>query len=127
MALPASFANVAARYKNVSVGTANPAHIIAMLFNGAIRFATEAAAALERQDKAVAGERIRRCEAIVSHLAATLDRRHAPELCDNLLSLYVFCSRRLLEGNMAQDPAIVREVVTTLTPLRDAWATLASR
>src|SRR5579871_1191158 len=116
--------NVALKYKNVQVSTVSPAELVAMLFDGAMRFAREAREALAKGDRARAGDRIGRCHGIVSHLAATLDPRHAPEMCDNLLALYGFCMRRLLEANLAQSPEMLGEVERTLQPLRDAFAKL---
>ena len=117
--------NVAAKYRNVQISTGNPAALVAMLFDGALRFAAEAKDALAKRDPARAGDRIGRCHAVVSHLASTLDKRHAPEMCDNLEAVYGFCMRRLVEANLAQSADMVAEVVRALTPLRDAWATLA--
>jgi flagellar protein FliS len=117
----------AARYQKVQVGTGDPAQIVSLLFDGALRFAAEASSALREGDRARAGDRIGRAHAIVSHLAATLDRRHAPDLADNLLGIYGFCMRRLLEANLQQDAALLDEVMVALRPLREAWAQVSGR
>src|SRR5262249_33572886 len=115
----------ASRYRGTQVTTSGPVQLVAMLFDGALRFVHEAGAAMGERDRARAGERIARALAIVDGLAATLDVDQAPELADNLLALYGYCSRRLLEANIAQDPAVLAEVAAVLSPLREAWVTLA--
>ena len=97
-----------------------------MLYDGALRFVGEADEALGRDDRARAGDRIGRALAIVDELAATLDPAHAPELAENLLGLYGFCKRRLLEANLGRDRKALADVVASLTPLREAWATVAA-
>ena len=115
-------ASAAARYRGVQVKTCSPLQLLVMLFDGAIRFIGEAEAAMAAKDRARAGERIGKAHAIITELAATLDREHAPELCDNLLAIYGFCTGYLLEANFHQDPKRLSEVVAALTPLREGFA-----
>lgn len=114
--------SAAARYRGVQVQTCSPQKLLVMLFDGALRFASEADAAMVASDRARAGDRIGRAHAIVAELAFTLDREQAPELCDNLLGIYAFCMGHLLEANLHQDPKRLAEVVAALTPLRDAFS-----
>lgn len=122
-----STTTAAARYQKNSVKLASPVQIVSMLFDGAIRFANEASQAIEKKDRAHAGDRLNRSHAILEELASTLDHSHFPELCDNLLGIYGFCMKELLRANVEQDPAVLAGVVKVLTPLRDAWAELAKR
>ncbi|HZU81969.1 MAG TPA: flagellar export chaperone FliS [Polyangiaceae bacterium] len=110
-----------ARYGAVKVTTANPGQILVMLYDGLLRFLREAQAAMAAKDRGKAGERISRAHAIIAYLLGTLDPSHAPALCKNLQSLYVFCMQRLLSANLEQDVAKLADVVRVLTPLRDAW------
>ncbi len=107
--------------------TASPVELVVMLYDGAFRFVNEADEAFAKDDRARAGDRIGRALAIVDELCATLDGSHAPELADNLLALYGFCKRRLFEANMKRDRQALKDVVTALSPLRDAWAMVAGR
>lgn len=122
-----SAAAVAARYKGVQMTTASPIQLVVLLYDGIIRFTNEADEAFTKGDRARAGERIGRSLAILDELTATLDPEHAPELADNLTALYGFCKRRLFSANLEQNRSYLRDVVTTLTPLREAWAMLAAR
>ena len=113
---------VAARYKGVQVTTCSPVQLLVMLFDGVIRFATEAQHAMALKDRARVGDRIGRAHDIITELAATLDPTHAPELADNLLAVYGFCVRRLIEANIEQNPAKLVDVVNAVTPLREGFA-----
>jgi flagellar protein FliS len=114
-----------ARYGNVKVTTASPAEHIVMLFDASFRFLREAVLASKAQDRARMGERIGRANAIFSALLAGLDRAISPKLCDQLEPLYGFCMNHILQANLKNEPAKLEEVITVLTPLRNAWASAA--
>src|SRR3954467_10603784 len=92
----------AARYKATQVVSCTPGDLLLLLMDGAIRFAAEADQAMERGDRARAGDRIGRCHAIVAELSAGLDPTDTTGLCADLTALYAFCIARLLEANLAQ-------------------------
>jgi flagellar protein FliS len=92
-----------------------------MLFDGLFKFLDEAAEAVRRDDRARTGDRISRAHAILGELAATLNRSHAPELCENLESVYFFCMNRLVEANLYRDVDRILEVRRVLEPLRDGF------
>jgi len=122
-----SAAAVAARYKGVQMTTASPIQLVVMLYDGLLRFTNEADDALGKNDRARAGDRIGRGLAILDELTATLDGSHAPELCENLTALYGFCKRRLFSANLESNREHLKDVVATLTPLREAWGQLAAQ
>lgn len=115
----------ASRYRGVQVATASPAQIVAMLYGGIVRFTSEADDAMGKNDRARAGERIGKAMAIVDELASTLDGSQAPELANNLMSLYDFCKRRMLEANLNQDRKALADVIAAVMPLKEAFSELA--
>jgi flagellar protein FliS len=119
--------NIAARYKNVQVQTCSPAQLVLLLLEGVIRFAAEADQAMQRGDRARAGERTGRCHAILEELAGGLDMTDDTGLCENLMGVYVFCMGRLIEANLKQDREILAEVPKVLRPIRDGWAELLGK
>jgi flagellar protein FliS len=110
-----------AKYGAVKVTTANPGQILVMLYDGLLRFLREASDAMTARQRGRCGERISRSMAIVRQLLSDLDPTYAPELCQNLRALYLFCIQHLLSANIEQNPAKVEDVIRVLTPLRDAW------
>ena len=115
----------ASKYRGVQLQTSSPAQLVVMLYDGILRFVTEAHVALEAGDRARMGDRIGRAIAIVDELTATLDHKFAPELADNLTALYGFSKRRLYEANIKLDPQALADVKTAIVPLRDAFAEIS--
>jgi flagellar protein FliS len=109
------------RYKSVQVKTSSPGELLVMLFDGLFRFMDEALVAMRADDRARAGDRISRAHAILSELAATLNKSAAPELCENLEALYFFCMTRLVEANLYRDQDRIEECKRILEPVRDGF------
>lgn len=120
-------ANVAAKYKSVQIQTCSPAQLVLLLLEGVIRFAAEADQAMAQGNRARAGERTGRCHAILEELATGLDMTDTTGLCENLMGVYGFCMRRLVEANLKQDREILAEVPKVIRPIRDGWAELLGK
>jgi flagellar secretion chaperone FliS len=110
-----------AAYQQQSIMTAPPERLVVMLYDGAIRFFFQAAAALREDARATAFDRLDRGEAIVDHLLATLDMS-AGEIAERLQGIYVFCKRLLLEARLERDAEKADLVRGYLSDLREAWA-----
>jgi flagellar protein FliS len=119
--------SAAARYKAVQVQTCSPAQLVLLLLEGVIRFSAEADQAMVKGDRARVGERTGRCHAILEELAAGLDMSDTTGLCENLMGVYGFCMRRLIEANLKQDRDLLAEVPKVLRPIRDGWAQLLGK
>lgn len=111
----------AQRYKTVQVQTCSPGDLLVLLYQGLHRFLTEAATAMRAGERGRAGERIDKAYGILCELLTGLRREEAPELCDRLQGLYVFCMGHLVEANIQQDAAKIDEVAKILTPVREAF------
>lgn len=109
------------RYKSVQVKTSSPGDLLMLLFDGCFRFLNESVVAMERGDRAKAGERLDRAHAILGELTSTLRHEVWPELCENLEGVYLFSMGHLVKANLEQDANMVRDVVTILEPVRDGF------
>jgi flagellar protein FliS len=112
-------------YTEAAVMTAPPERLVVMLYDGALRFLAQAAAAMRAGDRERARERSGRAEAIVDELNVSLDLEHG-EVPERLRDLYLFCKRHLIEAGIRQDPAAIEAVSRLLGELRDAWETVAA-
>lgn len=112
------------RYKNVQVKTSSPGEVLVMLYDGVFRFLGEAKASMLAGDRTRAAERISRSHAILQQLLFGLNHEVAPELCQNLQNLYLFCMRQIVEANIQQKPESIDNALTVLQPLREAWVTV---
>ncbi|MET0687290.1 MAG: flagellar export chaperone FliS [Solirubrobacteraceae bacterium] len=114
-----------AAYKQQSIRTAPPERLVVMLYDGAIRFFFQAAAALREGARTTALERLQRGEAIVDHLLGTLDMERGGQIAQDLEGIYVFCKRLLMEARTEDDADKVDLVRNYLAELRESWAQIA--
>jgi flagellar secretion chaperone FliS len=113
-------------YREQSVLTATPGQLVVMLYDGCLRFLTQAAYAMRDDDKLQADRRLVRAEAIIDELLATLDLEQGGVVASRLQGIYVFCCRQLLEARSSSDAALIDQVAELIGELRDAWAQIAS-
>jgi len=107
-------------YRESAVLTASRERLVVMLYDGACRFLEQGALAMREGDIGATHVKLRRGEAIISHLQHTLDMEQG-EVASNLLTIYLFCRRHLNRARIERDPLKVDEVVGLLRQLRDGW------
>jgi flagellar protein FliS len=108
-------------YLQTKVMTASPAELRLMLFEGAIRFATQARDGLASKDYDAAYTGITRCQNILVELINGLKPEHDPQLCNRLSGLYTFLYTRLMQASNQREPALIDEVLKLLNYERDTW------
>ncbi|MCY9665096.1 flagellar export chaperone FliS [Paenibacillus alginolyticus] len=109
----------ARNYKQNQVETAPSEELTLMLYNGAITFVKRAKQAIEKKDFNFAHQHNIRVQDIVDELIITLDRKYP--ISEQLLSLYDYMKRRLIEANISKDTAILDEVESFFVEFRDTW------
>ena len=110
-------------YRTTQVTASSPVGQVALLVDGAIRFATIHLAALERHDLEAAHGASIRSQTIVSALQEVLDMSAGP-IATQLDSLYTFILGRLAAGNIAKAPDPTVEAIGLLRELSEAWRTI---
>lgn len=118
-----------AAYRGNAVGTATPAQLLVMLMDRLVLDAERGLRALMAQDNAEANTQLQHAQAIVSHLQSSLDTEGWTG-GHELMALYGYVQRRLLQANVRKDQRAGREVVALTRHLRDTWtraAELAAR
>lgn len=108
-----------AKYQQTSVQTASPGQLIIMLYDGAIRFLKQGIAGIEERDITKANNALIRAQNIINELTASLNM-DIP-ISRNLLEIYDYMVRRLIEANMKKDVKPAQEVLSHLQELRSAW------
>ncbi|MBO9386677.1 MAG: flagellar export chaperone FliS [Thermomicrobium sp.] len=119
-------ANPYQRYRQVTVETASVAELMVLLYRRAIQVLGEAEEAIHSRDVPRAHARLVFAQEIVAELMASLNLE-AGELAQQLLAIYDYLQRRLVEANVRKDPAIVAEVRAFLSSLLEAWEEVAAR
>jgi flagellar protein FliS len=70
---------------------------------------------------------MRKAEAIIDELRATLDHEKGGEIAGNLSAIYGFSRSHLMKAWSEQDADKIDEVSRLIGELRDAWAQIAAR
>jgi flagellar secretion chaperone FliS len=112
-------------YRQSAVLTASPEQLVVMLYDGARRFLGQATVAMRAGDVETSHVKLRRAEAIISHLLETLDLDQG-EIAGRLQSIYLFCNRHLNDARMQRDPQKIEQVNSLLGELRSAWSAAAN-
>jgi flagellar protein FliS len=109
------------------VAAADPHKLILLLFDGALLAIAKADAALVNRAVVDKAQAIARATDIIgSGLRASLDFSHGDDLAPRLAALYDYMVRRLIDANIKNDAAALREVHGLLAELRSAWEEIAS-
>lgn len=114
-------ANPYQQYQEAQLETASQGKLLLMLYDGAIRFLTQAHAAMAESRWQEAHNFLLKAEDIVTELMASL-KLDAGDVAVNLFRLYEYFNWRLIQANVKRDAGMVLEVQTRLRELREAWA-----
>lgn len=106
-------------YKQNSVTTASPGELTLMLYNGCLKFLSKAKKAIEEHDIQEKNMNIQKAQAIITELMSTLNM--SIDISKQMLPLYEYMNRRLVEANIKNDIMIVVEVEGLVTEFRDTW------
>lgn len=114
-------------YKDTEISTANQGKLIIMLYEGALRFLKIANDNMSHKTYDVVNTNIIKAQDIVTELMLSLNMETGGEIAQNLFSIYAYLKKRLIEGNISKDPAILNEVVKHLEDLKTAWEEAAGK
>ena len=114
----------AQNYLRTRVLTATPEQLQMMLFDGAIRFAEQARAALEKKDFEGKYNNISRAQKIVTELLGSLKHDLSPDLCGKLAAIYHYTYRKLVEASVEHRMDSLDEALRILRYQRETWAML---
>ncbi len=114
-------------YLRDAVLTATPEQLQLMLYDGAIRFATQGRDALSEKDYATSFERLTRAQRIISEMQAGLNYEVNRELCERVASIYNFLFRKLVDANVNHEVAAVDDALKVLRIERKTWQILVDK
>ncbi|MFQ5501422.1 MAG: flagellar export chaperone FliS [Phycisphaerae bacterium] len=114
-------------YLRNAVMTANPEQLQLMLYDGAIRFATQARESLGREDWETSCEKLIRAQRILVEMRNGLREEVNPALCRQMSALYDFIYNRLVDANMQRSQSLIDEALKVLHHQRDTWRMLIDK
>ena len=113
-------------YRKVATQTASPAHLVLMLYDGAIGFLERALAGFDGADPGQRNETVNnnilRAQAIIHEMNATLNMEAGGEIAVNFRRLYNYFHLRLRQANLKKQKEPVQEILLRLRDLCDSWA-----
>ncbi|WP_290677903.1 flagellar export chaperone FliS [Aquabacterium sp.] len=117
-------------YRQIDIETgvsgASSHQLITLLFNGALDSIAQAKGAMQARSIEAKCSAISKTVRIVDEgLKAGLDMRAGGELAQHLNDLYGYIVMRLTQANLRNDINALDECARLLTPIRDAWVTIA--
>jgi flagellar protein FliS len=106
-------------YETNAVSTASPGELTLMLYNGSLKFMLQAKKAIEAKNFEKKNTCIQKAQNIIRELMVTLNMD--VELSKNLMAVYDYMNRRLIEANVKNNIEILDEVMELTKELRDTW------
>ena len=116
--------SAATAYKEARFENAPPLKLVQLLYEGALRFLAEAEGAHGAGQSARFQERCLRAQVIVAELRLALDPAQAPELAEQLTSLYLFAEGEIRRAMVSETSAPLKPVCEVLATLLDGWKRL---
>ena len=110
-------------YRETKIKTASQGQLIIMLYDEAVK---QLDIALEEMSHDVRkidriSNAIIKTQDLITELMVSLDFEKGGDIAKNLLSLYMFFNRQLMEANMSKAPEPLSHVRKMLFELRGAW------
>lgn len=112
--------NPYAKYKQQSVMTMTQGDMINLLFDETINRLNKGLLGLEVRDYEASNTHFKKAQAIISHLASTLDQQYP--VSQNLSSLYEYFNYQIIQANVRKSPDQVNEILPMITELKEAFA-----
>ncbi|MBO8157628.1 MAG: flagellar export chaperone FliS [Bacillaceae bacterium] len=106
-------------YQNQAINTASPGELTLMLYNGCLKFIRLAKKGIEEKDFEAKNTNIQKAQRIIQELMVTLDPQY--EISGQMMPLYDYIHRRLMDANVKNDAAILDEAAGLVTEFRDTW------
>ncbi|MCC3356949.1 flagellar export chaperone FliS [Bacillus sp. REN16] len=106
-------------YQSNSVTTASPGELTLMLYNGCIKFIKLSRKAIEENNIQEKNTNLQKAQNIIREFMVTLDMN--VEVSKNMMAMYDYMNRRLMEVNLKNDLEILAEVEGLVTDFRDTW------
>ena len=108
-------------YLRDAVMTATPEQLQLMLYDGCIRFATQARDAIKKKDYETAYDKLTRAQHIILEMQNGLNYDVNRELCERVASIYGFLYRKLVDACVNRDVGAADDALKILRMERETW------
>lgn len=108
-------------YQRNQVMTVSQSKLVLLLYDGVIRFLTQAEEACVAKDISLCHNYLLRAQEVLVELQLALNRDAGGQVAEGLYMLYDYMYRRLVEANTQKDRQLMTEVRGLINDLREAW------
>ncbi len=119
-------------YREIGVKTASQGKLVVMLYEGAVNHLEKSISLIGDEGKIQAenienfGNHIQKVQDIITELQLSLDMDKGGEIAKNLMALYIFFNKEILDASIQHDKAKLENVHKMLSDLRDSWVQIAN-
>ncbi len=107
------------QYQQNSIKSADRGKLTLILYENAAKFIKQAIRFIDQNKPQESHKAIIKSQEIITYLSDTLNMDY--DIAKNLYTLYEYMTRRLVEGNIKKDKAILTEVLDLVADLRETW------
>lgn len=126
------YANVYGAYKEMGIKTASGGKLIVMLYEEALKqlkialqkFSPEGK--IETKDIETFGRCIEKTCDIINELQLSLNMDQGQEIAKNLMALYIYFNKELLDVNINKDKKKLLSIYDMLSQLKDSWQVVSN-
>jgi flagellar protein FliS len=113
-------------YKQTRIYTATQKELLVMLYDGAIRFLKNACEGVDDGNIEKTHHSLIKAKRIIRELISTINIEQG-ELASNLLSLYNYIFRKIVEANVKKERRQIEECIRILSTLREGWTQVKAK
>lgn len=110
-------------YQQSAINTSSPIQLVLMLYDGAIRNIKLGIEGIENKQIEKASRHLIKSQSIINELVSALNLQYP--VANQLLQIYDYMLRRLVEANIRKKKEPAVEVLNHLVSLREAWQEIA--
>lgn len=108
-------------YQRNKYDTASPHKLIVMLYEGAIRFSSQAVKSMKDGNIVQTNEYLKKAQDIIYELIACLNLKDGGEIAANLNKIYLYVIDLLVKANMEKKVEYVTEAIGLINSIKSAW------
>jgi flagellar protein FliS len=120
-----SFANNAARYRDMEVSSATPGQLVVILYDHLLTHLAKARHAMGPDQIGPRSDALSVCRTVVTELLVTLDRQRGGDVAVQLGAIYSFVLGELTTLGLRPDATRLERITNIMQELRDAFAQVA--
>ena len=113
-------------YRRTEAESRSPLELVVMLYDGALRFLSEARAGIDRGDRVATSNGLSRAMNVILELQNSLNVQASGDVARRLDAMYTYITGRLVDATVKKDYDAIDESRKLLETMRDGWVQVAT-